>query len=277
MLYIDNHLDKSKCMKKIFRITLFIPGMLLLLINLSGFFLSLRNEALYSEITPYKDDISVRFEEARKAWKRGANETDGEFVSRATMLVNRSMAHYWKDEGIKKYHLRVPVWENYILTCKQWITGQKKYEFRNYKKVIERGVGLCSQPCIGLKDLLNAHGIKADLWDLQQHVVVGATLEDGTGYTLDPDYGYVIPVGMGRLKSNPDLVREAYKHHDDVYASYLKEHKHTEDIVRMYTQDGNHIYHMAKAFEDFSYLARWILPLLLILPALLTYIKRRKA
>ena len=259
--------------KKIFSDTMFILGLALLLINVFGLFKSLRNEELYSEITPYKDDISIRFEEAKEQWNRRNGESDMDFAARATMLVNNSMAHYWRDEGIKKYYMKVPVWENYILSFKQWFTGQKKYEFRKYKKVLERGVGICSQPCIGLKYLLNAHGIKADLWDLQQHIVVGVTLDDGSEYTLDPDYGYVLPYGMNTLHDNPALVREAYKNHDKVYAGHLKEHKHTDDMVSMYIQDGNKIYYMKIGFEDFSYIAIWLLPVALMLPFGLTLIK----
>ncbi len=262
--------------KKIISTTLFISGMVLMVFNITGLFKSLRNEELYSEITPYKDDITIRFEEAKKLWKRGENESVKDFAVRATMLVNKSMAHYYRDEGIKKYNMRVPLWENYILRIKQWITGRKKYEFRNYKKVIERGVGICSQPCIGLKYLLNANGIQADLWDLQQHIVVGVTFYDKTEYTLDPDYGYVIPVAIRGLQENPNLVREAYKNHDGVYASHVTEHKHTEDIVKMYTQEGNRIYYMKKPFEDFSYIAKWVLPFLLILPYLLNLLIVKK-
>jgi hypothetical protein len=263
--------------KKIISLTLFILGMILMVFNIIGLFKSLRNEELYSEVTPYKDDISIRFEEAKKLWERGENESVKDFAARATMLINKSMAHYYKDEGIKKYYLRIPLWENYILRIKQWITGRKKYEFRNYQKAIERGVGLCSQPCIGLKYLLNENGIEADLWDLQQHIVVGVTFYDRTEYTLDPDYGYVIPVAIRGLQQNPNLVREAYKNHDGVYASHVIEHKSTEDIVKMYTQEGNRIYYMKKPFEDFSYIAKWVLPFLFILPYLLTLLIAKKA
>jgi hypothetical protein len=263
--------------KKIISATLFILGMILLLFNVTGLFKSLRNEELYSEVTPYKDDISIRFEDAKKQWVRGENESEKDFAARATLLINKSMAHYYRDEGIKKYNMRAPLWENYILTFKLWITGRKKYEFRNYKKVIERGVGICSQPCIGLKYMLNANGIEADLWDLQQHIVVGVTFWDETEYTLDPDYGYVIPVAISGLQKNPNLVREAYKNHDAVYDSHVTEHKRTEDIVKMYTQEGNRIYHMKKPFEDISYIAKWVLPFLLILPYLLILLIVKKA
>ena len=263
--------------KRFFSMCLFTIGVMLLGLNVFGLFKSLRNEELYSEITPYKNDISIRFEDAKKQWKRGHNELERDYVSRMTMLINHSMAHYWKDEGIKKYYMKVPLWENYVLRVKQWVTGNEKYEFRNYKKVIERGVGICSQPCIALQNLLNANGIEADLWDLKQHIVVGVRFVDGIEYTLDPDYGYVIPLGMEQLKSYAPLVREAYKNHDQVYASHVKTHKHTEDIVQIYTQEGNNIYHIEKAFEDFSYYLKWILPVLLMIPFLLKLILKRKA
>jgi hypothetical protein len=262
--------------KKIILFTLFCLGMILLALNISGLFKSLRNEDLYNEVTPYKDDLTIRFEDARKMWDREETESAKEFAARATLLINKSMAHYWRNEGINSYYMRIPLWENYILRIKQWITGREKYEFRNYKKVIERGVGLCSQPCIGLKYLLDKYGLEADLWDLQQHIVVGVTFRDGTEYTLDPDYGYVIPFEMKELQNNPDLVREAYKNHDAVYASHVSEHKRTEDIVKMYTQDENRIYYMKKSFEDLSYLTIWIFPFLLILPYSLTRLNRKQ-
>jgi hypothetical protein len=261
---------------KIFKILLFTLGLILLGISVTGLFKSLRNEDLYSEITPYKDDISIRFSEAKKQWDRLKNESDQDFALRSTMLINHAMAHYWKDEGIIKYHMQVPLWENYILSIRQWISGNKKYEFRNYKKAIERGVGICSQPCIALKYLLNDNGIKADLWDLKGHVVVETTFSNSIKYMLDPDYGQFVPYGMKDIQANPDLVRESYKNQDNVYAAHVKEHKHTDDIVNLYEKDGNHIYYMDKTFEVFSYIAIWILPLLLIIPFALTLLKKSR-
>jgi hypothetical protein len=256
------------------KILSFVLAIALFCINIFGLFKSLRNEALYSEITPYKNDISIRFTEAKKQWHRGKNESDKNFALRVNKLINRTMAHYWKDDGIKKYHMQVPLWENYILSLKQWISGDIKYEFRNYRKVMERGVGICSQPCIALKYLLKDNNIKADLWDLKGHVVVEAKFKDSTNYVLDPDYGQYVPHGMTEIKENPELVRESYKNQDNVYADHVKEHKHTDDIVNLYEKDGNHIYYMDKNFEDFSYIAIWILPLLLMLPYILVSFKK---
>jgi hypothetical protein len=259
---------------KIFKILLFVLGILLLGINITGLFKSLRNEELYSEITPYRDDISILFPEVKKEWVRHKNESEKDFALRVNKLINNAMAHYWKEEGTGKYSMAVPVWENYILRLRQIVSGRKKYEFRNYKKAIERGVGICSQPCIALQDLLTHNGIEADLWDIKGHVVVEAKFSDGTRYTLDPDYGQYVLLGMDEIQANPELVREPYRDQDEVYASHVKEHKHTDDIVNMYEKDGNHIYNMSKSFEDFSYIAKWVLPLLLLLPYLLVLLKR---
>jgi hypothetical protein len=256
---------------------LLFAGIALLLLNTIGLFKSLRNEDLYKEVTPYKNDISIRLSDAEKQLNRMQNETEKDFAVRMTLLINHAMAHYWKDEGIKKYHLQIPLWENYILSITHRISGDKKYEFRNYRKVIERGAGICSQPCIALKYLLNDNEIKADLWDLWGHVVVEAEFSDRTKYTLDPDYGNHVPYGIEYIQTNLDIIREYYKNQDYIYADHYKDHRHTEDIVNIYEKDRNHVYYMNRTFEDFSYIVIWILPLLLILPFTIAFFKKNKS
>ena len=262
---------------KIFKVFLFIFGLILLGLNIFGLFKSLRNPDLLSEITPYKNDISISFSEAKENWDPEENESDKDFALRANMLVNHSMAHYWKNEGIKKYYIRVPVWENYILNLSRFINPDfyKKYEFRNYKKAIERGVGICSQPSRALKGLLNDNGIDAEIYDLAGHVIVPVTFKDGTGYVLDPDYGKFVPYDIAAIEANPELVRESYKDQNDVYASHITKHKVTDDIVNMYEKEGNHVYYLKSGFERFSYIAIWIIPLLLMLPYFLSLYKKK--
>ena len=265
-------------LRKIVSVTMFVLGLALLLINVFGLFKSLRNEELYSEITPYKDDISIRFEEAKDQWNRKENETDKDFAVRVNMLVNHSMAHYWRDEGMKKHNIRVPVWENYILNLYRFVKPDfyRKYEFRNYKKAIERGVGICSQPSRALKGILNDNGIEAEIYDLAGHVIVPVKFKDGTGYVMDPDYGRYVPYDIEAIEANPELVRETYSDQNDVYASHVTEHKVTDDIVDMYEKAGNHVYYMDISFENFSYIAIWIIPLLLMFHFVLTFFRTLK-
>ena len=261
---------------KTFKLLLFVLGLILLGTNILGLFKSLRNTDLSSEITPYKDDISISFSEAKENWGPKENEADKDYALRANMLVNHSMAHYWKNEGIKKYYIRVPVWENYILNFTRFVNPDfyRKYEFRNYKKAIERGVGICSQPSRALKGLLNDNGIDAEIYDLAGHVIVPVKFEDGTGYVLDPDYGKFVPYSIEEIEADPELVREPYKDQNDVYASHVTKHKVTDDIVNMYEKEGNHVYYMDIAFENFSYIAIWVIPFLLMLPYLLSFYKK---
>ena len=264
-------------MKAFVRI-MFFAGLLLLGLNIAGLFKTLRNPALQTEKTPYKDDVTLSLEEARKSWDRRPDENEKAYAVRATLLVNRVMAHYWKDEGIRKYHLRVPLWENYIL----WFAGlvkpdvYRKYEFRDYEKAMERGVGICSQQAMALKGLLMANGIKASLWDIAGHVVVSAVFSDGSQWILDPDYGKYVPYSIRQIEEDPERVRASYAGQDDVYASWLKKHKTTDDLVKEYEKTGNHIYTMDPTFENFSYVAVWIIPFLLMFPFLFMHFKGRR-
>jgi len=93
---------------------------------------------------------------------------------------------------------------------------------------------------------------------------------------LDPDYGNHVPYGIKHIQANLDIIRESYKNQDSVYSDHYKDHRHTEDIVDLYEKDGNHIYYMEKSFEDFSYTAKWILPILLIIPYTFTFFKKKR-
>lgn len=260
---------------KLFSLSTAAIGLILLVLNISGLFRSIRNEELYKEITPYRNDIKISFNEARKQWHRHEGETDKDFAMRVNMLANNSMAHYWRDEGIRKYYLQVPLWENYILSINQRLSGRKKYEFRNYKKAIERGVGLCSQHSIALKDLLNQNGIKAELWDLTGHVVVEAEFGDGTKYILDPNWGRYIPYSMEKIESNTELVRDYHRDQDNIYADHVTTHRSIDDIVILYEKEGNRIYYKDKAFEDFTYIAIWVFPILLLLPYIIRLLLKK--
>ena len=135
-------------MKKIYKI-IFLIALLLLGINFYGLFRTMRNPAIYSEEKTLRNrinDITIKYPEIKKMLKRNENETNKDFGIRINKVVNDGFIHYWKAEGIDKYHLRVPVWENWLLYLASYISPKKYkfYEFSNYKKNLERGVGLCS-------------------------------------------------------------------------------------------------------------------------------------
>ena len=153
-----------------FNKSLCVFGIFLLGINIYGLFKSMRNPAIYSEEVTLRNrinDISIKYPEIKEQLKRNGSESNKDFAVRINKVVNDGFIHYWKAEGIDKYHPRVPVWENYLLYVASYINPgrYKLYEFSNYKKNLERGIGLCSthstivkgvfynEPAVGQEDL----------------------------------------------------------------------------------------------------------------------------
>ncbi len=80
---------------------LFMVGMILLLINGIGFFLPLRNAAIYSENnTSFKNDISLREDQLWKNINSHVSDTRS-YIELLNASINKGIAHYWKDEGIE--------------------------------------------------------------------------------------------------------------------------------------------------------------------------------
>ncbi len=251
-------------------------GILLLVVNIYGLFKSMRNTDLYNETnTGRLNDITIRLEDAKKQLKRNPGESDKEYAIRTNEIVNKSMMHYWKAEGIKKYNLRVPFWENYVLFLSRLTADDKRYEFQNYKKNLERGVGLCSTHSIVVKEVLKRNGIKAYLWDIAGHVVVRAKVSENEWYILDPDFGYYIPHDINEIEANPEIVRTVYKNMSELYKPDYNDPYTTEHVVELYGREGNHIYADSPVFENLSYILIWLIPVLLIFPFIFHLLRRR--
>lgn len=266
-------------MNRLSQITLVI-GIILLGINVSGLFKTMRNPELYSEEITLRNrinDVVIEYPAIKEMLKRKDNESNIDFAMRINKVVNDGVAHYWKKEGIKKYYLRVPVWENYLLYFASFINPQKyeRYEFSNYRKNLERGVGLCSAHSIIVKGVLMENGIKAELLDVGgRHVVVRAELNDTATYVLDPDYGIVVPYDTAALTLNPELAREPYKSMADLYYPDAKDPYTTDFIVEIFGKK-KHTYNVHNRFEYFSYCAIWVIPFLLMFPYFVNRFRRR--
>jgi hypothetical protein len=263
-----------------FKTLIFLLGIFLLGINIYGRFKSLRNPAIYTEEKTLRNrisDITIKYPQVKDSLIRKDQESNKDFAIRINRVVNKGFAHYWKEEGITKYNLRVPVWENYMLFAASYIdpVEYKKYEFTNYKKDLERGVGLCSSHSIVVKGVLNDNGINADLWDIAGHVVVRAQVSGNEWEILDPDFGVVVPYDTAAIEANPEIVRPAYANMAALYYPDAKEPYTTDHIVEIYGKEGNHVYTVNNKFEYFSYWAIWIIPFLLMLPFTLIFFRRK--
>lgn len=266
---------------RVARSIFFIIGIMLLALSVFGLFKSMRNPAVFDEEKTLRNrlnDITIGYPEVNGQLERKAGESDLDFGVRINAVVNKAMIHYWKEAGTEKYHLRVPVWENYLLFGASYVCPKNygRYEFSRWRKNLERGVGLCSTHSTVVKGVLLENGIKAELMDVGgHHVVVRAELNDTATWILDPDFGVVVPFDTAAITANPELVRKPFARMADLYYPDAVEPYTTDYMVEIF---GNrkYIYSVENSFEDFSYRAMWILPLLLMLPFMINRLRRAK-
>jgi hypothetical protein len=260
---------------------LFLIAIVLLGINIFGLFKSMRNPDIYTEEATIRNrigDVTIEYPEIKELLNRREGESNVDFAVRINKVVNDGVSHYWRAEGISKYHLRVPVWENYLLYVASYINPKRyeRYEFSNYKKNLERGVGLCSTHSIVVKGVLLENGIKAELLDVGgHHVVVRAELDNNATYMLDPDFGMVVPFDTAAITADPELVRAPY---EDLAASYYPDavDPYTTQILVDIFGDRKYVYDVKNWFEYFSYWAIWILPFLFMLPYAIFLFRKKK-
>ncbi|WP_290797468.1 hypothetical protein [Flavihumibacter sp. UBA7668] len=259
---------------------LFALGVLLLVINLVGLFKSMRNPELYTlenEIKNRKNDVIIKYPDIKDSLKRKSDESKVDYAVRINGVIHNGFAHYWKTPGIDRFYLRVPIWENYMLYVASFINPKKyeRYEFTSYKKGLERGAGVCSGHSIVLKGFLKEQGIKAELLDVGgRHVVVRAEIDDTTTYLLDPDFGVNVPYDTAALTKNPELARAPYAQMANLYYSEAKEPYTTELMVDIFGK-RKYVYNVYNWFEGFSYIAIWVLPVLLLIPYFLQLQKKK--
>ncbi len=269
--------DRFLRMLRLAAFVLFAAGALLMAINVTGLFLSLRNPRLQSEKTLFKNDITITPPRLWKDIRRRSGETDEQYVRRLNGVVSQAMAHTWDDRFTDKYHFRVPIWENYILYFMSYAMPGPflKYEFADYKKALERGVGLCSQHTLVLTEILREKGIGAQVIALDGHVVARVEIEKGRWIIADPDYGVIIPHDILKVQEEPEMVLPYYIVATRNYRPGGKGYS-PEKIARIYGRQNNYIIeegakgYMGTArynFEKRSYRVKWLLPAVLLLPA----------
>jgi hypothetical protein len=270
-------------MKKIYRTSeaiIFSIGIFLLLVNLVGLFTTLRNPAIYKETIPSSFDLVL----SEKQLYEKINTFDGNkaiYLEDLTNAINSGIAHYWRDEGIDKYNLRIPFHENYLLYFASIINPRifLKYEFTDYKRAIERGVGLCSQHAIIEAEVLKEKGINSRMVALSGHVVLQSEVSEKNNewWVLDPDYGVVIPYSISDIEANPQIIKDYYSKAGYDEPTILK-------LVSVYGKEGNRVingngakhYHYKKwIIEQLSYILIWVIPLIFMLPLGIRYVMKR--
>lgn len=259
--------------------TALAAGVALLLLNLAGVTMGLRNPALAGD--PHvriPDPLVVSPGTFAEESRRRAAESDRALVERLTLLVDDSIAQWWGDAAvIDTYSMRVPLRENFVLWSLSWAVPRvyRQYEFCSARKAVERGLGLCSQSSIVLVTALRENGVDASIVGLSGHVVVRARVAPDRWIIADPDTGVVFDLDLPGLEAAPSIARDAY------LARGVPESSATS-LSNAYSRDGNVIAGGVEEFaptvctiERAAYVAKWALPALLALAGLAGILRRR--
>lgn len=272
-------------MRKCLTYSLSIAALALVGLNVYGCLRSLRSPYLYTgNDTIFRDDVILSYEEVLNQCERRPEESDDVLVRRVCEAIHDGMAHLWKSSDGDTHHLKVPIWENYLLAGYLWMNPPAAgYEYLDHEKAIERGIGLCSQHVIAAIGALSSNGITARPIHLQGHIVVLVERTDNSQYVIDPDFGVVLPYDLEAIERNPELVVPFYLT-ARLNPDSLSVEEQAMRMVRVYQSDGNIVYTSiadcwgweAWLLEKVTYFAKWGLPLGLLGLLSIVAIRKRK-
>lgn len=251
---------------EIFIQLIFIIGILLIFINMFGILIK-TGKALTSTNKTINTQIGNQT-------AKNKGESNEEYAHRINDLVHQSIANVAPDADGKTI-LPVPIYENYLLFASDYLTtkGNGFYEFCDYHKALERGIGLCSQKVIIISGILEKNGIPVNIIALDGHVVAEARVDQdqhNIWWILDPDYGVVITHSINEIEIDPKIIRKYYE--EKGYSTAV-----IDNLVSIYMGEGNvkttsTIAFLGKAkckFEQYSYILIWLIPVALIFPYVL--------
>ena len=250
---------------------IFNLSFLLILLNVMGLFIPLRNPAVYDGI-PYASKVRVpkyTVAEFRRRMNRNAtiDEQYPQYVQRLTQLVYESTVHFWPEADTSDaFNLRVPLYENFLLSLMNKIQHKLgPYEFCRAERAVERAASVCSQSSRILANLLLRNRIRAQIIALDGHVIVQARVnrEADEWWLLDADYGVVIQQNLQEVESNPEIIINAYQQQG--YPDQV-----VNELASIYGPEGNQVIDekLACEREEHLYLLKWLLPIVGMLPFL---------
>jgi hypothetical protein len=267
--------------------SIFFIGFSLLFLNILGEFSSLRSPSV-TDLEHFPNDITITENQFYQIILE-RDSSDRVYIEKVTMAVNGAIAHYWagpsqfieNEEDVKKYNLEMPVWENYLLYFLYKFAGVEdtRYEFCDYKKAIERGVGFCSQQTLILDAILDEHKIESKIITFPfLHVLETALVEkeNEVWWVFDPDFGVVIEHDIQMISQNPEIIRPYYSEagYDNDLIDYLVFIFGTK--YQLHESVDAYFGKTRCSAERITYLVKWILPVILLLIGSLPFIRKPK-
>lgn len=251
-------------------------SMTLISLNIYGLTQTMDLGNLKAENLRFKDaDVTLPKKMMRSGLLRLSNESEQDYAKRATRVIASGMAHiHWELYAPSRFHQTVPIWENYILYAMgKWsgIPEFERYHFSSSEKSIERGIGICGDASILLSQILNENGIKNHILTVPGHVMVEAHFSEES-LLLDPDFGVAFEKGVAYYHENIEQLQKFYNaagfvdNGEDVVVNGLKQRYRYWDGV-------SHFITKKYYFEKFSYIAIWVLPLIVLILCFINYQK----
>lgn len=258
-------------------------GMLLMAINLYGLTQPIRKPGL-----GVTDRDQLRFG-PEEVWNYqqsmaaidglAALQSKNLLAEKANDVVNKSLIHVqWNRVDPLEYRQLVPVWENYFL----WAIGRfsglpqfERYHYADYRRNIRRGIGICGDASTILSSVMDRYEIPNRIVSFHGHVIVEYENSEGERQLLDPDFGVSLGMPLEQLIAEPAAAAEQY-----LAAGYSE--KESSHLVSVYQTDYaifDDTYHfMSKRylFEKTSYVAKWLLPIVLIALPVIWLLRTRR-
>ncbi len=200
-------------------------------------------------------------------------------LSAVTRVFHEAMVHMDPKDveiaGPRRLQMTIPIWENFILYVLSFLKPDtyQDYEFCSHERALERGLGRCGQQSLALVDFLTEKGISTGFVDLGGHTLVTAQLDTEDWVMLDPDYGGAIPFDLARAEAEPRAV----------LPYYWNDQARRRNLYAVFSPANNSISYggpsarwgRACLIERVAYLLKWLLPILLLLPGLFWWARRR--
>ena len=249
---------------------LILFGCCILTVNLIGGVSGMRvAEQIPVSKLRFENDLTLSYEETINELERVDNESDFEYASRATKAIQGGVAHlnHWNEHQPDQYSQRVPFGENYILHVLGRFSGMpqlQRYHFTDYRRSLERGIGLCGDHALILSQVLQREGIDSTILSFPTgHVVLEVRDSSGKSSVFDSDFGVILS-GVGRYDlADRQLIEKTY-----AAAGYSA--KEIRTLVNVYASPfstfGNTFEFMRKryVFERISYVLKWLVPILFV-------------
>ena len=134
---------------------------------------------------------------------------------------------------------------------------------------------MCFQHAIIEAEVLKEKGIQSRMIVLSGHVVVHAEISEKKNewWVLDPDYGVTIPYSISHIEANPQIIEPYYANlgYSEATISVLVKTCGKEGNVLIKDNGAEKYVYERRIIERLSYLAIWVIPLILVLPLGIRY------